>query len=167
MPNPMNGHVFKVKDSEGNWIPVPVLVTDIYDAYVAFCEAQTPPLNPVSQTTYYETLGNLQTLVTNLDSDIGNINRLIEALDDGVLPLALGGLGVSIGAEQTYTNLKDFILHTIDYNLSKDDIDDRLNTLESDVSELATDKLDAADISFGTNDPSSTTAGKYYFQYTN
>lgn len=165
MSNPIAGHIFKVKDSEGNWIPIPALVTDIYDAYVAFCEAQTPPLNTVPQTTYYETLGNLQTLVTSLDADIGNINRLIEALDDGVLPLALGGLGVSIGDDQTYTNLKDFILHTIDYSLDADDIADRLDALESDVKDLTDDKLDSSDISFGTSNPTSETAGKYYFQY--
>lgn len=104
MSESIQGYTFKIKDAEGNWIDIPVLYTNIYDAYVEYCAAQTPAITPVTRDVYYATLGELEELVTQLGTTSTTISEFTQALAAGALPLSLGGLGAVITTAPTIPN---------------------------------------------------------------
>lgn len=88
------GHIIKYKDANGNWISIPVLTSDIYNAYVQYCKDNG--IDPVTQDVYYQTLGSLQTLVSQLAGSGDAMAAIATALGAGALPTSMGGLGVTI-----------------------------------------------------------------------
>ena len=166
----------------------------LYNAYVAYCNSQDPQLTPVSENTYYATLGSLKNLVESFQSSTGNVAALASALEDGVLPTALGGTGQAFS---TTTDLEDYIKGLIDSAISDANIPDstnpygtlidaltdiltRLSSAEQTVADhtSAIDtinntslpaKLDANKIAYGTTAPTDPNANipvtaEYYFQ---
>lgn len=104
MLNTTKAHVIKYKLEDGTWVTIPVAVNDIYTAYKTYC--QNNNIEPVDQTTYFQTIGSLKELVDQLSDNSENIQSVANALAGGVLPLTKGGLGINIGAGQKYTTLR-------------------------------------------------------------
>lgn len=154
------GHLLHYKNEEGQWVPLPMSVVNVYDIYVSYCNSNG--ITPVDEITYYQTLGSLQGLVTDLAGSTAAIASLNAAIGAGVLPLSKGGTG------QAYDSESDFI----------DSIEDKLNlqnrldtvrenaivAVQNEVKAIAT-KLDASEINKGTSTPGANTPGTYYFQY--
>lgn len=163
MDNQIQGHLLKYKTETGEWVPIPILLATMYQMYVMYCTEHN--ITAVPETTYYETIGNLNSLVERLENSAGNINTLAEALDGGVLPLALGGTGIEI----THGSLADYLfaaelngglnLATKGYAAAEAaDVEHRLDT----------SKLDKATIAYGTEHPDDRTDlddATIYFQY--
>lgn len=104
MLNNAKAHIIKYKLEDGTWVTIPVVVSDMYTAYKAYCLNNN--IEPVDQTTYFQTIGNLKELVEQFADNSENIQSVADALAGGVLPLTKGGLGISIGAGQKYTTLR-------------------------------------------------------------
>lgn len=161
----MEGHLLKYKNDEGEWIALPFAVINVYDIYCARCGEQN--ITPVDEHTYFETLGNLESLVNALNKEAGNIDALAAALNDGVLPLHMGGLNQSFVSEAALgTYLKSLL--TGKSNLGVNDhlaTSQDLGNLNNALTQLSSDKLDASKISMGPDAPDEETTGDYYFQY--
>lgn len=97
MPN-IPGYIFQYKDENGNWIRIPALINSIYTAYCNYCEEHS--LTPVPETTYYNTIGNLQSLVEQLGSSEEALLAIAAALGEGALPTAMGGTGLIISPDE-------------------------------------------------------------------
>jgi hypothetical protein len=135
----------------------------MYQMYVMYCTEHN--ITAVPETTYYETIGNLQAIVDRLTENSESIDRLSEALGAGVLPLEMGGTGIKI----THKSLADYLfaaelngglnLATKGYaDAEAADVEHRLNT----------SKLDKATIAYGTEHPDDRTDlddATIYFQY--
>lgn len=163
--NPVKGHILYYKTEEGNWIPIPVLVGDIYTAYVQYCEDNN--IEAVDKHTYYSTVGSLQSLVTELSNSSENINALTKALEMGALPQTMGGLGVTIGAGAQYNTLADALVDEafgVCVVLKKDIADLDLSQNKVLRQQLSA-KEDVSMFASGTTEPNSALNAKYYFQY--
>lgn len=167
----MQAHVLKIKTDKG-WVPVPILVGDIYTAYVEYCNKNN--IEPVTQETYYKTLGNLESLINELGANTGNITEIVNSLKDGVLPISAGGLGVQIGEGKKYTTIKDALL-SLSGAITEADVDEKLDgmveDLEESIAEALGTKGDAAAFAYGPNTPDSPDANidetvQFYFQIT-
>lgn len=104
MLNNTKAHIIKYKLEDGTWVTIPIVVNDIYTAYKTYC--QNNNIEPVDQTTYFQTIGSLKELVEQFADNSENIQSVANALAGGVLPLTKGGLGINIGAGQKYTTLR-------------------------------------------------------------
>ena len=153
----MEGHLLKYKNDEGEWIALPFAVINVYDIYCARCREQN--ITPVNEHTYFETLGNLESLVSTLQDETGTIASLVTALGGGYLPLSKGGLGQSFNDETALTvylkGLLDDYLATVQ----------NLEVLQNNLNQSIASKLDASKISMGPDAPDEETTGDYYFQY--
>lgn len=163
----MQAHVLKIKTDNG-WVPVPILVGDIYTAYVEYCNKHN--IEPVTQETYYKTLGNLESLIEKLSANTGNITEIVNSLKDGVLPVSAGGLGVQIGEGKEYTTIKDALL-ALSGASTKDDIAKLTNTvedLEESTAKALGTKADATAFAYGSKAPDTSVAEtvQFYFQIT-
>jgi hypothetical protein len=92
------GHLIKYKDTNGNWIEIPVAVGTAYTMYKSYC--QEHGIESVSEETYYATLGNLQLLVNQLAGSSDALQSMSAALRSGALPTNMGATGVAIGPEE-------------------------------------------------------------------
>lgn len=148
------GHILKFKNENGEWIDIPLLVINVYDAYVNYCTERN--IKPVSQETYYTTLGELKTLTEQLGNSTEAIQTLAAALGEKKsLPLSLGGTGHSFNTEPDF----------IDYLTEAGLVDDtRMGTAEKNITNLFNSKLDITAISYDTDPPTPTTTGLLYFQ---
>jgi hypothetical protein len=90
--------MLKYKNEKGEWVSIPCLVSDIYNAYVTYCKEKG--VEPVTQDDYYISVGTLGTLVSQLASSSAAIQDLSAALNKGVLPATLGGTGVLISPNE-------------------------------------------------------------------
>lgn len=150
MADTIKGHLIKYKLPDGTWVGIPVAIVDVYDTYLSYC--QTNNISPVNKQVYFQTLGNLQTLVDDLSNSTGAIEELNQALSEGVLPVSKGGTGYS-DETQYLAHLKEALI-TLGIATS------------TEVNNKTNPKLNASDISAGTADPITAGAtGKYYFQY--
>ena len=218
MSNTINGHIIKYKTESGEWIPIPIFYSDIYTAYCEYCKANE--IAPVSQQVYFDTLGNLSTLVKQLTGNADAFKTLAGALNSGTLPTHMGGLGVSIShSPESYilTNAQpddwgvgvyyifqdgeyleadanadwepDTYYRRIDIDYVGSVEDYLTDTPENGGLDLATKtwangdatgplkqakgytdtavsgKINASEFNSGTAAPTSSTSGKYYFQY--
>lgn len=164
----MQGHLFKYKDKDGNWIEIPILVESMYNAYVAYCTKNS--IEPVPETIYYQSVGQLKKLVEDLGSSAENLNAIADSLAQGALPQNLGGLGVAIGTDD-YPTLQDALVKLANVVTIKQ-LDDEAAALQAAIKTLQTSmntsiagKEDAASFSKGTAAPTANTPGKYYFQH--
>ena len=163
MPTNANSYIFKYKLADGTWVTIPVLAGDVYTAYREYCF--TNQLDPVTEKTYYETLGNLQELVTQLSSNSSNMAAIAKALGGGVLPNEMGGLGVRIGTgtEFEYKTLQEALVALCGVALSKN-VDAKVQQINTTVGQ----KLDASKIAVGPDDPNKVpppAAAEFYFQF--
>lgn len=164
----MQGHTFKYKDKDGNWIEIPILVESMYNAYVAYCTKKN--IDPVSEDTYYQSVGDLQNLVNKLDGSADQVAALISALGDGVLPQRLGGLGVAIGSD-AYPTLQDALVKLANmvtleqFTANNATLANSIADVDTELRGLLTDKKDASAFSYGTKTPDKNTSGEYYFQH--
>lgn len=150
-------HVLKYKLEDGTWVQIPVLFGDIYTAYVEYCAKHK--IEPVDQTTYYQTLGSLKELVDEFAGNSENIKAVAEALSGGVLPSNKGGLGVSIGDGCDYPTLQAALVSLASVALTTD-----LAAINTSVAQ----KMDKAAFASGTDDPNDADLSEdviYYFQY--
>lgn len=165
----MQGHIFKYKDKDGNWIEIPILVESMYNAYVAYCTKNS--IEPVPETIYYQSVGQLKKLVEDLGSSAENLNAIANSLAQGALPQNLGGLGVAIGTDEEYTTLQDALVQLADVvttqqlNARVTALQSTINTLQTNMNTSIAGKEDAASFSKGDKTPTANTPGKYYFQY--
>lgn len=212
------GHLLKFKDENGNWISIPITTSDIYNMYVQYCEEHS--VEPVTQEVYYQTLGSLQDLVSQLAGSADAMSAMANALGSGALPTAMGGLGITISdAEVTYvlttvepsdwnTNYTNYYklvdgvytalteaetwaegtyysARTTDFqgtlaeyltatteqgglNLTTNDVlNITINNAVTTLNAAIALKADKTSFSYGTSEPTSSTAGTYYFQYKN
>ena len=161
----MEGHLLKYKNDKGEWVALPFAVINVYDIYCAYCSKQN--ITPVKESTYFETLGNLESLVSTLQDEAGTIGSLIEALGGGYLPLSKGGLNQSFDNEtELGTYLKNLLtkysaLGENDHLATVLDLEDLNESLTQSIEV----KLDESKISMGPDKPGETTTGDYYFQY--
>jgi hypothetical protein len=148
----VQGHTIKYKVGD-EWVAIPIGVISVYDTYRAYCVENN--IEPVSETTYYETLGHLQSLVDSFSNSTESITVLANSLkpnEDGetVLPLSMGGTG---------TNCKD-VYALVEY----------LNTYGLAHSNTVTDLQNLVDtqIACGTTTPDKADLPltcKYFFQH--
>ena len=169
------GHVlhYKVIKSDGTfeWVPIPAVVNadTVYDFYKQYCTKNN--ITPVTEDVYYQALAMLPTIQETaeaLGQSIQAIEDLTTALSGGVLPLSLGGTGVSIGdVGSLYSTMCDFILYNLGFGTggTTHTLPQMFETLSESVTNLSNDKLDKTSISSGTAAPTSSTGGTIYFQY--
>jgi hypothetical protein len=167
----MQGHIFKIKVNE-EWVPIPVLYTDIYNAYVAYCRANDIS-NPVSEDVYYATIGELGNIKNELDVLLGDTSKLTELsnkLEEGVLPLSMGGTGEDLSDYESFANfLTDYLASNTDVGAvidNKIDNNDTITDMQSSISSMLSNSV----IAYGDKSPNDVDASQipnctYYFQY--
>ena len=166
----MQAHVLKIKTDNG-WVPIPILVGDIYTAYVDYCN--TNNIKPVSQEIYYTTLGNLESLIEELSANTGNITEIVNSLKDGVLPVSAGGLGVQIGEgeDKDYPTIEAALL-ALSGAITEAGVDDKLadavGGLEESTAAGLAKKVDTTAFAYGPNEPDENVdeTVQFYFQIT-
>lgn len=160
MSENIQGHVIKYK--VGNeWIEIPMTVISAYNMYVAYCEEHD--IEPVSETTYYKTLGNLEnyiTQLTGLNDLAASITELTAALNAGALPVNKGGTG------HAFVNEKALIQYFKE-QLSQAGLitNEVLEESKQNLQKTLATKLNSSEISFGTTEPDANVVGSIYFQY--
>lgn len=101
----MQGHILKYKDKDGNWINIPFTASDIYTLYCLYCKEHG--VEPVSQADYYISVGALSTLVAQLGSNATHLQDIAKSLENGALPVALGGTGLVLS---DHANILEYLL---------------------------------------------------------
>ena len=160
MANNHAGHLLKFKNEQGEWVPLPLAIVNVYDTYVAYCNERQ--ITPVSETEYYVTLGNLKTYVDQLAGSADNIATLTAALSEGTLPLSLGGTGKTFATELAFIQ---YIFNSLADNYSVL-TESEFNNAIAPITEDIRRKFNADNISSGTLPPDEAGfPGEYYFQY--
>jgi hypothetical protein len=169
----MEGYLLHYKNENNEWVPIPVSIRNVYDAYVAYCEKNE--IGYVTETEYYAALADVKATLTELKGLLGNaesmskLEALIATLKDGVLPLERGGTGASIGddVDSDYATICAFLLDNLGFGKdgTVQTLPQRFATLSESITSLSTNKLDKTSISSGIADPTDSTSGTYYFQY--
>lgn len=99
----MEGQLIHYKNEAGEWVPLPISVIGVYDMYVAYCTDNG--ITPVDKITYYTNLTEITTALNNVRAQLGdlsnleNLQQVVGALEDGLLPVTMGGLGKSFASE--------------------------------------------------------------------
>ena len=156
MSENIQGHLLKFKNANGEWVALPIAIVNVYDIYVAYC--QTKGVQPVTEQTYYDTLGNLQSLVNTITDSTDSINRLTEALDEGMLPVNLGGTGCNT-EESMFTYMYNGLKAKGFAEQSA------VDALSNEVDKLSKNSTSKNNFSYGDNAPGPGTQGTYYFEY--
>lgn len=157
MANSIKGHLLKYKLKDGTWVTLPLSVINVYDIYTTYCAENN--ITPVDKTTYFQTLGNLENLVSELAGSTDAIEQLTTALAGGVLPVTKGGTGCS--SEQNLINYLTTGLGLVTASQAE-------NTAVAYTDSVVKNKLDANKIAHGTKAPAEAGLGSsvmYYFQY--
>ena len=151
-----NAQTLYYRTKDGKWVAIPYSIINVYDAYMQYCLEHN--LNAVDRETYYQTLGNLAQYVAEIQRLTGNLTNLEEltnSLENGVLPVTLGGTGQSFG---TYDEmLAAFMAHS--------GVSGHIQTLARGIDTLSNTKADIHYFQSGTKAPDDTTEGYFYFQY--
>lgn len=170
MSENIKGHLIHYKNEKGEWIPLPVSIISVYDAYVAYCNENN--IKPADETTYYQTVGNLQTLVKQLSGSTEAIEDFAAALDGGVLPVSKGGTG--------YDNMTTFAIELRDLLIGmpganqlatdvfvNEQINEAFNSNDIYITDMDS-KLNRSEIASGNltpnDNPNLSPACVYYFQ---
>lgn len=156
MSENIQGHLLKFKNADGKWVALPIAIVNVYDIYVAYC--QTKGVQPVSEQTYYDTLGNLQSLVNTITNSTDSINRLTEALDGGSLSVQLGGTGCD-SEESMFTYMYDGL------KVKGFAEQSAIDALSNEVNILKMNSTSKNNFSYGDSAPNAGTPGTYYFEY--
>jgi glutaminase len=154
------GHIIKYKAGD-RWIEIPVAVISVYNMYVAYCEEHN--IEPVSETAYYETLGNLEnyiTQLTGLNDLAASITELTAALNAGALPVNKGGTGHDFVDEKAL--IQYFKEQLSQAGLVTNEV---LEESKQNLQRTIATKLNSNEITFGTTEPSANVVGSIYFQY--
>lgn len=160
MANNHAGHLLKFKNEQGEWVPLPLAIVNVYDTYVAYCNERQ--ITPVSEAEYYVTLGNLKTYVDQLAGSADNIDTLTAALSEGALPLSLGGTGKTFATELAFIQ---YIFNSLADNYSVLTASEFNNAIDL-INDNLQHKFNADKISSGTRTPDEVGfPGEYYFQY--
>lgn len=171
----MEGYLLHYKN-KGEWVPIPVSIINVYDAYVAYCKKNK--IGYVTETEYYTALADVKATLTELKGLLGNaesmskLEALIDALNNGVLPLERGGTGAFIGddVDSDYATICAFLLDNLGFGKdgTEQTLPQKFDTLTTNIENLSTNKLDKIDIGFGPvapDHPKFNFSGTYYFQY--
>lgn len=163
MSETIKGHTVKYK--VGNeWVDIPAAIINVYNIYVAYCEQNG--IEPVSESEYYLTLGNVKQYAEQLAGSTENINALATALgEEGALPVTLGGTGHNHANETALFNWLIEELVKPAYGLvAKSSLESTQQTLQADINT----KLNKSEITYGDkdpNEPGANVSGSIYFQY--
>lgn len=165
----MQGHLIKYKVGD-EWVEIPVALISVYNAYEAYCAEHN--IEPVTESTYYKTLGELEAAVDKL-TEIVQVDSLQEAVDalsnlleNNVLPTTKGGTGQSF---ETLAALIEYIRTSVSHPSLEDakrltSVQDVLDMVGRSVQNVADLKLNSSDITYGSDEPTDSTEGLYYFQ---
>lgn len=170
------GHIlyYKVTKPGGTfeWVPIPATVNaeTVYDFYKQYCAKNN--ITPVTEAVYYQALAMLPTIQATaeaLGQSVQAIEDLTAALSEGTLPLSLGGTGVSIGdVNSDYATMCAFLLDNLGFGAdgTVQTLPQKFATLITAIENLSNNKLDKTAISSGIDNPTDSTSGTIYFQYT-
>lgn len=162
----MQGHLLKYKNKDGEWVPLPIAVVDVYNTYVAYCTDNN--ITPVDKTTYYTNLGNLQTLTEQLAGSADAITDLSNALAGGVLPLAKGGTGRAFDTEDAFIAHLQAQLEYAGFTLSQQTAISEIVGVAINEHQDVLNKINKSEFGSGTVAPGEAGFnfdGTYYFQY--
>lgn len=158
MSENLQGHLIKYKVGD-EWVEIPLAIVNVYDTYVAYCEQNA--IEPVSESEYYVTLGNVKQYAEQLAGSTESIAALTSALgEEGVLPVTFGGTGHSFTNEYKLLDWFKNELHLAGLPTNED-----LENTEQSLQTKIDAKLDKTVITYGTEEPNESTAGSFYFQY--
>ena len=169
MSENLQGHLIKIKVGD-EWVDIPMSVINVYNIYTAYCVQKG--ITPVSEDTYYEVLGNLETYMqqlTGLSNLSSNIEELVNALSAGVLSVDKGGTGKEFPSEAALIQWFKNVLNNntsetnTDYLVSFTDLSSTRNSILSEVDNV---KLNKNAISWGPDNPEKVKpTGDIYFQH--
>lgn len=158
MSENIKGHVIKYKVGD-EWVDIPVAVINVYNTYVAYCEHNG--IEPVSESEYYITLGNVKQYAEQLANSTDAIAALTNALgEEEVLPVTLGGTGRRFTNESELLNFFKNELHLAGLPTNED-----LEQVDTNLQTAINTKLNKTEITYGTTEPNTSTVGSFYFQY--
>ena len=115
----MEGQLIHYKNEAGEWVPLPISVTGVYDMYAAYCAENG--ITPVDKITYYTNLTEITTALADVRdvlgnlSDLENLQQVIATLEDGVLPTTLGGTGRYFASEAAFISYLNSVLQNSTY----------------------------------------------------
>jgi hypothetical protein len=160
----MNGHLLKYKDSNGNWVSIPVLIQDMYNAYVTYCENKGIS-NIATEEEYYRSVGDLSTLVKQFGENSEALSSLSHALEKGVLPMTMGGTGAAVS--EKYKTFKEYLVDSeksggLDL-VPRSEVQPLQENIEKACNAYA-DELWKSKIASGTEEPKDDLVADFYFQ---
>jgi hypothetical protein len=170
----MQGHLFKYKDESGNWCPIPVLIQDMYHAYVDYCRAHNIEENNIaSEEVYYRSVGELATLTDSLNKSYGAMQELSAAIGEGALPISMGGTGINIDTAK-FTTLVSYLATPVTEGgaglISRTAVESLIEECLTNANQAISNAFNGGIIAYGTNTPQEDESllgpnVKYFFQY--
>ena len=155
-----NDYCMQVRDSEGNWITIPILKASVYNEYSTWCAQQVPIKTPVAADVFFANLHD--TAGSTLD-----INTLKGYFTAGILNTTAGGAGVDLSTDPGKTAARTLLdVPTTEHAHVSQDITDLTTTIAAALDTFK-GALTLADlgITSGTADPTEATPGTIYIKY--